>query len=72
MKQQKAMARESKSIDKLYNQRAVLEQKREDCNRKIHDLGTLPADQLKKYVRLFLCLFTSVSRAGSRRRPFLS
>lgn len=42
------MQDESKALEQLLNQRTVQLQKREDLNRKIRDLGVLPADAFDK------------------------
>eukprot|EP01113_Clastostelium_recurvatum_P006207 TRINITY_DN12815_c0_g1_i1.p1 TRINITY_DN12815_c0_g1~~TRINITY_DN12815_c0_g1_i1.p1 ORF type:complete len:531 (-),score=199.54 TRINITY_DN12815_c0_g1_i1:106-1698(-) len=45
------MTDESKNMEKLMNKRSVLIQKREDCTKRIRELGTLPSEAVEKYRR---------------------
>lgn len=40
---------ESRKVENLLSKRAALQQKKADLERKIRDLGTLPADAFDKY-----------------------
>lgn len=45
----KLLDNEAKGMEKLLNKKSVLTQKREECKRKIAELGSLPADAFAKY-----------------------
>ncbi|KJE90720.1 cohesin complex subunit [Capsaspora owczarzaki ATCC 30864] len=44
-----ALAREGKAIEKILNKRNLLLQRREECTRKIRDLGSLPTEAFDNY-----------------------
>ena len=46
---QDALAREAKAIEKMLNKRNLLLQRREECTRKIRDLGSLPTEAFENY-----------------------